>query len=251
MYTSRLRLSVLAPMLAVIVCSGSVGAQTADDVVEKHLAAVGGREALGKLTSRHAKGTVTVSTPGGDISGPIEAFTKAPNKTRVSMKLDLSSMGGGQLLIEQRFDGTNGYVLNSMQGDSEITGNQLENMRNAAFPNVLLHYKDAGMKVELVPNQELAGKNAIVLLLTPKSGSTVRMFLDPETYLVARTVSTVDSPQTGGPIEQTSDLSDYRTVDGVKVAFHIANSNPMQSVKLAFTSIEHNVPIDDATFAKK
>ncbi len=251
MCTSRPPLTVLASVLAVLVSAGAASAQMADEVVEKHLSAVGGREALGKLTSRHAKGTVTVSTPGGDVSGPLEVFTKAPNKTRVSMKLDLAAMGAGEILIEQRFDGTTGYLLNSMQGDTEITGNQLENMRNAAFPNALLHYKDAGMKLELVPDQKLAGKDVIVLLLTPKSGSVVRMFLDPETYLVARTVTTIDSPQASGPIEQTSELSDYRTVDGVKVPFRIENSNPMQSLKLLFTSVEHNVPIDDAMFAKK
>jgi outer membrane lipoprotein-sorting protein len=241
---------ILASLLAVVVCAGTASAQTADDVVEKHLAAAGGRAALGKLTSRHAKGTVTVSTPGGDISGPVEVFTKAPNKTRVTMKLDLTSMGAAEMQIEQRFDGTTGYLLNSMQGDSEITGNQLQNMRNASFPNALLRYKDAGMKIELVAGEKLAGKEAIVLLLTPKSGSAVRMFLDPETYLVTRTVTTIESPEAGGSLEQTSDLSDYRTVDGVKVAFQIANSNPMQSLKLVFTSVEHNVPIDDATFAK-
>jgi outer membrane lipoprotein-sorting protein len=244
-------LSVLLSVFIVPVFAGIASAQTADEIVEKHLAAVGGREALGKLTSRHATGTVSVSTPTGDISGPLETFAKAPNKMRVSMKLDLSAAGGGEIAIEQRFDGTAGYMMNSMQGDSEITGNQLENMRNATFPSPLLHYKDAGAKVELMPREKVADKELIVLLMTPKSGSAVRMFLDPETYLMTRTVATVTPSQAGSPIEQTIELSDYRTADGVKMPFKVVQSNSMQSVTIIFKSVEHNVPIDDAMFTKK
>ncbi len=245
-------LSVVLSILLVAAVAGLASAQTADEVVEKVLTASGGREALGKLTSRHAAGTVSISTPGGEIPGVVDIFAKAPNKMRVSMKLDLTAMGASEMVIEQRFDGTAGYTLNSMQGDAEITGEQLENMRNSTFPSPLLRYKDAGTKVELAPGEKLAGKDVVVLLVTPKTGSAVRMFLDPETYLVTRTVATVASPQGGsGPIEQTTDLSDYRAVDGVKVAFRVATSNPMQAVTLAFKSVEHNVPMDDAMFGKR
>ena len=45
-------------------------AQTADEVIEKHLAAIGGRAALAKLESRLMVGTITLSTPGGEVTGP-------------------------------------------------------------------------------------------------------------------------------------------------------------------------------------
>ena len=113
-------------------------AQTADEVVERHLAALGGREALGKLTSQRSTGTVTITSDAGDLSGAFEQSAKAPNKLRVHMKLDLSQLGmPDPLVVEQKFDATAGLMLNSLQGTSEITGNQLENMRNSAFPNPL------------------------------------------------------------------------------------------------------------------
>ena len=230
---------------------GHASAQTADDIVEKHLAAVGGREALGKLTSRHSTGTLTLSTGGAEIPGTVEIFAKAPNKVRVAMKLDVSAMGGGEMTIEQRFDGTAGYSLNSMQGDTEITGNQLENLRNSAFPSPLLKYKEAGMKLELLPREQVGGREAIVVRLTPKTGSASRIYFDPETYLVTRSVAMIDSPQGGGQIEQTTEISDYRTVGGVKAAFQVVLSSPAQSVKLVFKSVEDNVTIDDAMFSKK
>src|SRR6185503_4891593 len=87
-----------------LTCGRSAAAQTADDVVEKYLAAIGGRAALGKVTSRSTTGTITLSLPNGPVSGAIEILTQRPNKTRTLTKLDLSSLGAGQVTREQRFD---------------------------------------------------------------------------------------------------------------------------------------------------
>ena len=107
--TKFLRLVVAAGLLL-----GSVhaaAAQTADEIVEKHLAAVGGRDALSKLTSRVMTGTITISTPGGEFSGPIQVMNQAPNKVRTLINLDLSAVGVGKMTVDQRFDGVTGYAI--------------------------------------------------------------------------------------------------------------------------------------------
>ena len=68
--------------------------------------------------------------------------------------------------------------------------------------------------------------------------------------LLVRTVVAVDSPD-GGSFEQTTDSSDYRTVDDIKVAFHVVNTTPTQTVTVQLDKVEHNVPVDDAIFVKK
>ncbi len=243
--------TLLLSFLFVSVAAGTASAQTADAVVEKCLTAMGGHEALGKLTTRKSTGTATVSTPGGDISGPIEISLKAPNKSFAVTTLDLSAMGAGSMTVTQIIDGVKGYSLNSMQGDTEMTGSQLQNALNAVFPTPLLHYKEAGMKIELLPNQKIDGKDLIALLATPKAGPANHIFVDPTTYLIVRTVVTVNSPQMGGDLEQTADYSDYRAVDGVKAPFHIVNSNPQQSLTIVLTKVENNVPMTDSIFVKK
>jgi zinc protease len=242
---------LLLSVLLVPAFAPTASAQTADEVVNKYLAALGGRDALGKLTSRRAIGTITVSTPNGDLSGPLEIDSKLPNKSRVAIDLDLSALGADKMHDERRFDGVSGMMLNSMNGDSEITGNQLDNMRNNVFPTPLLNYKTAGIAIEVLPRETLNGKAVIVLRATPKAGSATKLFFDAETYLIVRTVSTINSPQTGGDVEQTSDLSDYRAVDGVKVAFQVTNSNALQSAVIKLTKVEHNVALDDALFKAK
>ena len=224
-------------------------AQTVDEVIEKHVAAIGGRAALAKLESRLMVGTITLSTPAGELSGPIEALTQRPNKSRTLIKLDLSAVGAGELTVDQRFDGTTGYVLDSMQGNRAITGGQLENMRSAIFPSQFLDYKERGAAVELKGKEKVGDRDAYLLLFTPKGGATVRQYIDAETYLPRRMVASVDVPGMG-VLDQTSDLLDQRDVDGVKVPFTVKSSSAAQSFTITVTRVEHNVKIDETLFVK-
>ena len=70
----------LAVPLFFLASATTVWAQTADEVVEKTLAALGGRPAHAKLKSRLTTGTIVLSTPGGDVEGSIELLNAAPNK---------------------------------------------------------------------------------------------------------------------------------------------------------------------------
>lgn len=230
-------------------CVQSSSAQTADDIVEKHLAALGGGPALEKLTSRSMTGTATVSTPAGDVTGAIELLNAPPNKSRTLLKIDLSSLGAGQVTFDQRFDGTTGYVLDSLQGNRDITGNQLENMRNAAFPSAFLNYKQLGMTLELGGKEKVGERDANLLIIKPRSGSVQRQYLDAESYLPVRVSSKVDAPPLG-EIEQTTELSDYRDVAGLKVPFLVKVTTPYQTISIAVTKVEHNGNMDAALFSK-
>ena len=248
----KLTFALLLPVGMLVMSAGVAiaRAQTADEVIDKHIAAVGGREALGKLTSRKSTGTVTLKTAAVELTGPYEGYAKAPNKTRAVLKLDTTAIGGpGEMIIEQRFDGNAGYSLNSLQGDADITGNQLENMRNGGFPSSILTYKQIGVKAELLPKEQVDGKDAIVMLFTPKTGSPTRIYFDAATYLIMKTVT--KTMTAAGELEQTSAVSDYRTVDGVKIPFLIANSSAVQSITITLTKVEHNVALDDAMFGKR
>lgn len=219
--------------------------------MEKHLAALGGRAALAKLTTRKSTGTVTLETPNGNIAGPIELYLKAPNKSRATMQLDLTALGvTDKMAVEQKFDGTAGRTTNSMQGDVEIAGNQLQNMRNNMFPTPLLAYKESGTKLEVQPKEQVGGRDAIVLLATPKAGPVIRFSLDAETYLVVRAVTKTNSPELGD-FEQINEPSDYRAVDGVKVPFVVKTTNPVQTLTIKLDKVEHNLALDDAMFAVK
>lgn len=247
----KLSLAVVLSLLFLPSLTTFAAPQTADEIIEKHLAAIGGREALGKLTTRKGVGTVALSTPGGDLTGPIETYSKAPNKSRAVINLDLSPVGMSETMtIDQRFDGTNGWSLNSLQGDTPMAGDQLNSMRNNAFPTPLLTYKEQGTKVDVLPRESAGGKELIVLQFTSKVGPVTKLYLDPQTYLVVKSSGRINLPEVG-EIEQTSEPSDYRVVDGVQVPFQVVNSSSIQTVTIKLKTVEHNIAIDDAMFTVK
>jgi hypothetical protein len=236
--------------LVFVVSSATIAsAQTADEIVDKTLTALGGTAALGKLTSRSTAGTMIVSTPGGDISGSIEVLTAQPNKSRTLITLDLTSLGAGSMVMDQRFDGTSGFALDSMRGDHPITGGQLETMKNNYFPTPLLGYKDRGTKIELTGKDKVGERDAYVLNVMPATGPASKLFVDAATYLPIKFIVSVDLPEVGA-VEQTTELSDYRPVDGVQVPFKLKGSSSVQTFTIVVTKVEHNVKIDEALFAK-
>lgn len=243
--------TVVRLLLAIVALSWAhaASAQTADEVVEKYLTAIGGRAALAKLTSRTMTGTITVSTPQGEVSGPVEIYTQVPNKSRTLIKLDLSAFGAGQMTVDQRFDGVTAYVIDTLQGNRDITGNQLENMKNGTFPSPLLGYKERGATLELTGKEKVGERDAFVLVLTPKTGSPSRQFIDAESYLPLKSVIKIDVPQFG-ELEQVSELSDFRDVDGVKVPFAVRASSSVQSSTIVISKVEHNAKIDETLFSK-
>jgi outer membrane lipoprotein-sorting protein len=233
----------------VLSSAGVAWAQTADEIVDKTVTAMGGRAALSKLTSRSSTGTITVSTPGGDVAGTIEAMSALPNKSRTLITLDLSAVGAGSMVLDQRCDGTSGYALDSMRGNREITGGQLELMKQNIFPTPLLTYKERGTKIDVVGKDKIGDRDAYVLSVAPASGPVSKVFIDTQSNLPVKSVVTVSLPDLG-EVEQTIELSDYREVDGIQVPFKVKGSSAIQTFTIAVSTVKHNVEIDSALFSR-
>jgi len=246
----RIALARFVGVVLVLAWSQVSSAQSAEEVIEKSVAALGGRAAHAKIKSRSASGSITLQTPAGDIPGTIEVVNALPNKTRTVIKADLSQFGAGPLTIDQRFDGQNGYVLDTLQGNREITGNQLDNMRNSGFPHPFLTYKEMGVAATLEPREKIGDREMLVVVFEPAAGSTIKQFIDAETFMPARFSLKVTVPQLGTDVEQTTDLSDYRERDGIKVPFKLTSSSSVQSFVIILSTVEHNVAVDGKQFVK-
>ena len=70
-------------------------------------------------------GTLTLGTPAGELSGPIQIFNAKPGKERTLIELDLRAVGGDTLTIDRRFDGIAGCVIDTMQGNRDVSGIEL------------------------------------------------------------------------------------------------------------------------------
>jgi hypothetical protein len=244
---SSFRVLVAACTCALLLGPHLAAAQTGDEILDKTITALGGRAALGKITSRLASGSIAIGTPVGNVDGTVEIAYATPNKMRTLTKASVPL--AGQLVIDQRFDGRTGYVLDSLRGNRDITGNQLDNLRNGTFPHPLFNYKELGSTARLVGKEKAGDRDALVVALTPARGSEVRYYLDAETYLPLKTVAKIQAVS-GQEIEQINEFGDFRAVDGVKVAFRLKSSSPVQTFTMQLTKVEHNVAIDEALFSK-
>ena len=195
-------------------------------------------------------GTITLQTPGGDASGSVEVLNAAPNKSRSLIQIDLSSLGAGAFVLDTRFDGSSGYVMDNLQGNRVLSGNQLDNMRNSSFPHPFLTYKERGTSAQLAGREKVGERNAYLLIFEPTAGSTVREYIDAETYLPIKTLVKIEIPQLGREVEQTTEFFDFREVDGLKLAFRLTSSSSVQSYTITITKVEHNVSVDEALFSK-
>lgn len=241
----------LAGLWLVLTFVPAASAQTADEVIERSLKAVGGREAHEKIKSRLMSGKITVSTPGGDIEGTIEVLNAVPNKTRSLIKADLTALGAGPMVLDQRFDGNTGYALDTLQGNREITGNQLDNMRNSGFPHPFMTYKQMGTSAKLSGKEKVGDREAYVVEFDPTSGSVIRQFIDAETYMPIKMVMKLQVPQLGNQeFEQSTEFLDYKDVDGVKIPFRIRSTSTVQNFTILVEKVEHNVTVDEKLFVK-
>jgi hypothetical protein len=76
------------------------------------------------------------------------------------------------------------------------------------------------------------------------------MSIDAETFMLVKSITKLNAPEAGGVIEQTSEVSDYRDVSGIKVPFSITNSSPAQVVAIKLTKVVVNPALDDAIFSR-
>jgi hypothetical protein len=245
----RILIRRCAVVVAVLAWAHVSSAQTADEVIEKSIAAMGGRAAMEKIKTRVMTGDITLTTPAGDIPGSVEITNAVPNKVRTVIKADLTALGAGPLVIDQRFDGTTGYVLDTLQGNRDITGSQLEAMKSNSFPHSFLTYKTSGVAVKVTGKEKVGDHDAYLLIFEPAAGSPIRQYVDAESYLPVKTIIKANIPQVGD-IEQTALASDFREVDGVKVPHKIEVTSAASSFTMTFSKITNNVPVDEKLFAK-
>jgi CubicO group peptidase (beta-lactamase class C family) len=218
----------------------------ADDVLAAYVAALGGRSALEKITSRVAKGAFEVS--GIAISGPVETYAKAPNLMLLVLHMP------GQETFKDGFDGNVGWEQNPDDGITDKTGLELGSaMRDADFYQPLklrLQYPNLVFKG---PGKVSLGKGGsgkveehdAVVLEAPRNGRPRLFYFDSHTGLLLRT----EEQDATGKITDAVEYTDYREVDGVKVPFIIYIVQDAHfTIKL--TEVKHNVPIDDAVFVK-
>lgn len=210
----------------------------ADKLLERYLNVTGELESLKSQTSRRDRGRMTLTGMG--VSGDVEVLAKAPNKSRMTMKIE----GIGEIV--EAFDGSTAWVQDPIQGYREKSGLELAaTVRQADF-YMAANYKKHYPKREWVSAEMLNGTKVDKLRLHPAEGSPETWFLAQDSGLLIRMDSVSNMPQ--GDILSQVYLEDYKKIDGTMEPMRIRVVNPLAPITMELTSSETNIDLDDSLF---
>jgi hypothetical protein len=228
----------LASLIVSIFFIGSLQAQTADEIVNKHIDAIGGKENWKKVNS--LKQEANLSVQGMDI--PLTMY-QVNNK---AMKQEFVVMNMTAYTI-MRAD--SGWTYMPFQGQTAPEPMTAEQVKMGAdqldIQGELLDYAAKGHNVELQGKEDVDGTEAIKLKVTRKSGNEIVYYFDPSNYLVIRTVWKVKVD--GQEMEQKMNYSNYQKLpEGITVPFTMESTTIPAPVNL--TKVEVNPDIPESVF---
>jgi murein DD-endopeptidase MepM/ murein hydrolase activator NlpD len=204
-------------------------ALNAQQVLDKALLALGGKENLAKIQTRRASGKVEAK----GVTGTYQLWAKAPDRLKTTLDISIQR-------VERGFDGNNGWEKRTSV--RELSRSELERLKQRAVFNPLLSYLNAGTSVELEGKKQLLGAEAYLVQFSPKGEPPVTFYFDAATFLLLRE----DHHLEDGLVKIS--YSDYRKVQDVLVPFNIKEESPGQTLSITFDDYKLNAPLDDSLF---
>lgn len=219
----------------------TANAQTADEVIRKYSANLGGLEAFNKIKT--AKITATYNTQGTDLPMTIQIVNGKAART------DVEAMGTA--VIRSYKDGK-AWTQNPFAGittPTEVGGAEASNYKSQSMlASILMDYKARGHKVELQGQEDVEGVKTYKVQLTSKDdGKATTYFISTKDYVLIKSVS--DQDMQGQTVSVEIWYSDLKDFNGTK--FFMTRTQKMGGQVFqttTFTNIELNVAIDEKIF---
>jgi len=208
---------------------------TLDGLLQRHLAALGGAQAITDIKNTRVTAAVTT----GGIHGTITTIYAAPDREFEEDKL-------GILDITQGYDGRAAWQSDTNGNVRPLAGEELKDLRVQLFFDTNSYVLPGRIKgtLTLRPGAEPGTGNYVVDAL-PEGGKKSTLFFDPHTFLIVKEQHLDDD------IQVTTRYGDYRTVDGARFPFTTATTNGTARYDIAgvVTRVENNVALPPGLFA--
>lgn len=211
-----------------------------DEILARYVAAIGGRAAISKHTTKISKGTLEVV--GVTTDGTAESYAKSPNKYFSIINIP----GYGE--IRRCFDGQAGWISGPEAGIQPLAGQDLSTTRRDADFYQALDLKKLYPVLVLKGKEDVGTWPAYVIEANSGDGTIRHMYFDVSSGLLVRNVDETQTAQSPDIVE--SFLEDYREVEGVKLPFTVRQVHNKLILIVRISDVKMNQPIDDAKFAK-
>jgi outer membrane lipoprotein-sorting protein len=229
--------------LTLSVASMGVFAQTAGEIIDKNIAAMGGKDKLSKLNSVYEEMTTTVM--GQDIPAKIWIVNDKGIRTEMTVM--------GQKIITVVTKDT-GWMVNPMMGNSDpqpLPSDQIkQSVSRMDLRGQLMDYANKGFTATLLGKEAVDGKDNYKIKLTKKGQQDFTFFIDASTYLISRIQTNVQAA--GQSMNTDIVMSDYRkTPDGYSFPFSTSvNINPGGEIKSTISKLTVNPTVNPTVFQK-
>jgi hypothetical protein len=230
--------SIRALMLGLLVAAPAAAQlPSAKDLQAKHIQALGGPDAIKKHTQMHITGNFEVPAQG--ISGTMEIWSLAPDKMLSVQEIP------GVGTIKAGYDGATAWQMNPMTGASVLSGKQLDQIKQQADLHSVLTPEKYIESQETVEKTTFDGKEAYKVKVVTKAGETYYEYYDASTGLNIGMQRSIESQM--GPIEATTMVGDYKSVDGQLFPTKMRQSAMGMESVIVFSKIEF-AGVDPALF---
>ena len=218
-------------------------AQTADEIIAKHIDALGGADKLSQVNSVYLESTTSVMGTDGATK------TSIVNGKGYRNESDF----GGQTLVQVVTD-SSGWQINPFQGATDPAAISTEEFNGSSdevyLPDPLVNYSANGAKVELAGQEKVGDINAYKLKYTNKYGSETYYYIDPATWYLIQL--TKESNAMGQPTTITISYSNYKQTDfGVFMPYTTHLDAGQFALDINTQKVEINKEIDPSIFEMK
>ena len=216
----------------------TVKAQTVDEIVNKHITALGGKDAINSVKTVYVESSV-------DLMG-----NEAPSTTYIlngkAYKSELTFNGAK---IIQCVTDHGGWGVNPLAGQTTPVDMPAEQVKSAqlnlGLGGPLMDYASKGSKVSLEGKDTADYK----LKLVTKDGPEILYYINTKTYLIDKAIN--KSSMGGQDMETTAMFSDYRKTDaGIMMPYSQQVVLPQITLNITNKKVEVNKEIDPAIFEK-
>ena len=210
---------------------------TPDQILANYVDVIGGPAAIGKLTTRVEKGHITLA----GRQFPIQIFRKMPNK-----RLSAIHLPDGDSITA--YDGDSGWTSAPNHPVHDISTPEVASARPEIDLQLPIHLKQLFSEVRAEEPEKIGDREVHVISGFNAGELAAKFYFDRHSGLLLRILRYVNSPLGPNPVQ--IDYSDYREQDGVKMPFLQTISRPNSSFTIQIDEAQHNLPTDDAKFAR-
>jgi hypothetical protein len=217
------------------VTTSSLYAQSVDEIISKHVNAIGGKEKLGQVKSLYSE--ISVEVMGNQA--PVKEYLLEGK----GYKSEVDFNGSNIVTV---YTDKGGWSINPMMGGTDPQA-MPDAMYKSGKPQIylsgaLVDYTAKGYKAELMPKEGNDFK-----IKVSGDGNETYYFIDPATYYITKSV--IKSEVMGQAVDVTTTYSDYKKTDfGVLLPYTKNVDMGMFQMTQKIDKVEVNKAIDPKIF---